>query len=415
MPIRLNKLIKQYRVGLDTLVDYLHSIGLDVQRHPNAKIDDKYRIPLQEHFGSINVSASHHNSQIDYVSQIKIIQKNHFILLEYFKNNLSLKDFNSIYEEQSSALSELTSFIRKHQDKLHDAEKDIQLLKVELSELQKEYTDSFLSRKKGWKLIGNKITSIVGLKELYENSQKSLEADKILLRTTVPWDCVIFKDGEILINVDDGRKMSVRMPESKSIFNIFIQTISKKLSPIEIVIHSKISPEIVKTPDFNEVFCFLSLKEKYELERFAISHEVIQFIKTAHQNFQEAFLPKDKSKYLYYLVEKQADDYRYVPFYEKSIDSQDAILFTIKGKGLFLIWENINPNTATYIFPVSENQYETVAQSIIDYAASTGTKKRLRIHYGISNHLMGVPCRIVNHIDFNTWRDGIERVITKKK
>ena len=43
--IRLNKLIKQFRIELDTLVDFLEENGVDVKRTPNAKISSDY-LPL---------------------------------------------------------------------------------------------------------------------------------------------------------------------------------------------------------------------------------------------------------------------------------------------------------------------------------------------------------------------------------
>ena len=40
--IRLNKIIKQYNIGLQNLVDFLNSIGAEVEANPNAKISDSY-------------------------------------------------------------------------------------------------------------------------------------------------------------------------------------------------------------------------------------------------------------------------------------------------------------------------------------------------------------------------------------
>ena len=41
--IRLSKLIKQFNIGLDTLVDFLNSKGAGIEdANPNMKISDEY-------------------------------------------------------------------------------------------------------------------------------------------------------------------------------------------------------------------------------------------------------------------------------------------------------------------------------------------------------------------------------------
>ena len=44
--IRLNKIIRTYNIGLQSLVDFLNSQGVEVDANPNAKISD-------EHLGAI--------------------------------------------------------------------------------------------------------------------------------------------------------------------------------------------------------------------------------------------------------------------------------------------------------------------------------------------------------------------------
>lgn len=49
--IRLNKLTKQFNIGLQTLVDFLNGKGADLGLDPNAKISDKYLPELEKAFG----------------------------------------------------------------------------------------------------------------------------------------------------------------------------------------------------------------------------------------------------------------------------------------------------------------------------------------------------------------------------
>jgi translation initiation factor IF-2 len=49
--IRLSKLTKQYSVGLARLVDFLNSIGANVEMNPNAKVSDEYIPQVDAMFG----------------------------------------------------------------------------------------------------------------------------------------------------------------------------------------------------------------------------------------------------------------------------------------------------------------------------------------------------------------------------
>ena len=49
--IRLNKLIKQYNIGLGNLVEFLQSLGAEVEENPNAKVSDVYLPEIQKKFG----------------------------------------------------------------------------------------------------------------------------------------------------------------------------------------------------------------------------------------------------------------------------------------------------------------------------------------------------------------------------
>ena len=49
--IRLNKLTRQFNVGLQTLVDFLNGKGANVEMNPNAKVSDEYIPDLEKTFG----------------------------------------------------------------------------------------------------------------------------------------------------------------------------------------------------------------------------------------------------------------------------------------------------------------------------------------------------------------------------
>ena len=49
--IRLNKIIRQYNIGLDDLVGFLRKIGVEVEANPNGKISDEYLPAISRQFG----------------------------------------------------------------------------------------------------------------------------------------------------------------------------------------------------------------------------------------------------------------------------------------------------------------------------------------------------------------------------
>ena len=49
--IRLNKIIRQFNVGLDDLVGFLRKIGVEVEANPNGKISDEYMPAIRRQFG----------------------------------------------------------------------------------------------------------------------------------------------------------------------------------------------------------------------------------------------------------------------------------------------------------------------------------------------------------------------------
>ena len=49
--IRLSKIIRQYNIGLDILVDFLRRQGVEVEVNPNAKVSDELLPAIDKQFG----------------------------------------------------------------------------------------------------------------------------------------------------------------------------------------------------------------------------------------------------------------------------------------------------------------------------------------------------------------------------
>ena len=62
--IRINKLIKQFNIGLSDLVDFLRKQGADVDENPNAKVSDEYLPAIKKQFGK-DLEAKEAAEQVD--------------------------------------------------------------------------------------------------------------------------------------------------------------------------------------------------------------------------------------------------------------------------------------------------------------------------------------------------------------
>ena len=49
--IRISKLLRQFNIGLDDLVDFLQKQGVEVDANPNAKVSDEHLPALNKQFG----------------------------------------------------------------------------------------------------------------------------------------------------------------------------------------------------------------------------------------------------------------------------------------------------------------------------------------------------------------------------
>ena len=71
--IRLNKLIKQYNIGLQNLVDFLNSLGAGIEANPNAKVSDSFLPDIQKKFGK-DLAMKEESEKVD-IKLTEILEK----------------------------------------------------------------------------------------------------------------------------------------------------------------------------------------------------------------------------------------------------------------------------------------------------------------------------------------------------
>lgn len=405
--IRLSKLIKQYRVGLDALADYLQTLGIDVPRNPNAKISSDVLPELDKHYGFVREEYEKSIISDELYNQVKTAKKE---LRQSLNQVLKLASEGRVgqysvpyVEENTRLLKNLTSLAIKEPPVHDDIQEFVNQLVKELLGVISGYRDRS-KHKKGYMM---KSDFIVKIRNRYLMALDEMDIDKVLMIVEVSWDRVHFGNGRITLNIENERPINCICPQSRESYNLFRPAFEERVKPLRVILHSKKRPEIEESPEFKEVFQYLEIRDDIRLGRFIRRVDLAKFIQSSHINFQDTFLPKDRSPYIQYLIEKQASDYRFIPVFEKSLIEEDAFLFTIKRSQLYIVWENLNENTATYVFPVGSRSYDDVLQSIFDYASSDTDYKRMRMHYGQSKDIIGANCRILYHNDLQQWKREI--------
>lgn len=405
--IRLNKLIKQYRVGLDALVDYLLSLGIEVPRSPNAKVPIDVLPALDEHYGYERQEIEKYVISDELYNQVKTTKKE---LRQSLNQILKLASEGRIgqysvpyIEHNTQLLNSLTKIAKDEPAVREDIQRFIDSLIKELLGVITGYRERS-KHKKGYAM---KSDFIVNIRNRYLKALDEMDVDTILMTVEVGWDKVRFGNGRIILNLENERPLNCNCPQSRETYNLFRAAFEARVKPLRVIFHSKLPPEIEESPEFKEVFQYLEIRDDIRLGKFSRRIDLARFIQTSRINFQDTFLPKDRSPYIQYLIDKQDSNYRFIPVFEKSLIEEDAFLFTIKRSQLYIIWENLNENTATYVFPVGSRKYEEVLQSIYDYASSDTDYKRMRMHYGQAKDIMGSNCRILYHNDLNQWKREI--------
>ncbi len=431
--IRLGKLMRQYQIGVDDLVGYLEEVGVEVKKSPNSKVPADLLPLLNERFGHKREQNNPEDNPVNKAEEkpaIPVQKKRHTYIIdpslpdeikkqaeEMGKNQielLKLVDEMRIGEmsapflnKNKRILSGMVSAAQEHPECNESIRAFIESLSQELYDLIVTYRSG--NGKERARMM--KTDYIISIRNRYLTALDEIVPDRIMDTFEVGWDKVVFQDGRLLLDIGQDRKMACPLYQSRQTYNLFREAFIQRVPPLQVRIHSKLAPEIIKTPEFQEVFVYLQIRDDIRLGVFSRRLDLAKFLVKSKVNFQDTFITKDRGPYIQFLVEKQAPDYRFIPVFEKALDREDAYLFTLKGTRTYIVWENINENTATYVFPISKGSYESLLQAIYDYASSETDYKRMRMHYGQSVEIMGVSCRILYHNDLNQWKREIASLL----
>lgn len=404
--MRIGQIVNKYDVSINTLVSYLSESGVELPDPVGLKTKlSPHALTLIERKFGINYHSS--NPESKYMTWRNELPLIHRETLESIETRPTGNRIVQLHELLISVVRKIREYAHKHPDIKPDAQTVVTTLLNGVNERIAQVHNQSQDKKKKTKLL-----YLNNIKSQYNILLTSMEEDRIVLQQEVPWDLIEFNDGGLWIDANSNKRLYIPYSEAKKVYNIFKFAFNDRVPPLKICFHSKKPIEIVKTTDLDEVFKYLTIQEEIKLGKFFNHKELFDFLIHSKTEFNQSFLPKDKTQYLQFLIKKQSADYRYVPMFEKGGKEEDSFLFTIQGNNeLYIVWESIRPDTATYIFPVGSHNYEQFLQALYDYVCSDIDYKRRRVHHGVIDGLFGVKGKIINHICFQQWSDELSTII----
>jgi hypothetical protein len=238
------------------------------------------------------------------------------------------------------------------------------------------------------------------------------------------WDDIQFKNKEVQIYIKrlDKRFLPIEAPKSTELLNkikeeFFTRHHGNKLYKLS-ALNSKVI--LNASPDVNEILHLIDdAIELYNFrhERKSKSRFLPEKMLSSLSNDQILNIFKknaDKGPYIKFLYNLHHQGYKLIPILESIGSSlEESFLFRIKGRSqTFIVWENINPARATYIFRTKDN--DGLLQNILTYISEHEKAKRLYLkdrtnfHWAFNN-LGYVGC--VEHEGIESYKVNLHNYI----
>lgn len=322
-------------------------------------------------------------------------------MLHKFDGNLS--DFVKFKNSHSEASGKFETFVLKL---ISDAERKWEKYK-------RTKTITRIRGKKN-KLIAEsdpilRIDSEYKLLNLLRTHYEDLVPDQVIDTLIVRWDTIEFFNNSVKIT---GKNQALRcsLKGARSFYNHFQSIFSSLIPEIHIELHSRSSHIVLNMSEFHEIFTYLDIKEQIASGNIEVYRKMFEHVRSSGLILNKILLPQDKTIYINYLSQIHDNNFKYIPVYEKSLNDCDAFLFTVTRSNLcYIIWENVSPNTATYIFRCAYNDYDTVVQKIYDYVSSDIEYKRMMLYR--KDLKIDIEYNMILHSSFTQWKADLKSYI----
>lgn len=229
-----------------------------------------------------------------------------------------------------------------------------------------------------------------------------LVPDQVIDRLIVQWDTIEFHNNSVKVT-GNNQTLHCSLKGAKSFYNHFVSIFSSLIPEIHIELHSRRAPQVLNMSEFHEVFTYLDIKEQISSGNIEVYRKMFEHVRSSGLSLNKILLPQDKTIYINYLSQIHDNSFKYIPVYEKSLNDCDAFLFTVTRSGIcYIIWENVSPNTATYIFRCANENYDITVQKIYDYVSSDIAYKRMMLYR--KDLKIDIEYNMVLHSSFAQWK-----------
>ena len=256
-----------------------------------------------------------------------------------------------------------------------------------------------------------RIDSLIKLKEILNTCENIADPDQVVDTITIEWTTIVFNTNSIKVTGKTANDvLHCSLNGAKPFYNHFSPIFSNLIPELRLELHSKRPPQVLNSEEFNEIFLYLDIQEQIANGNIEAYKNMFEHIRRAKLPIHQAILPKDKSIYMNYLAQRHNNAYRYIPVYENDHHRCDAFLYTITRKNeCYIVWENISPNTATYIFRCKTDNYDTTLQKVYDYVSSDIAYKRMMLYR--KDLKIDIEYHMILHSSFTQWKSDIENHI----
>lgn len=261
---------------------------------------------------------------------------------------------------------------------------------------------------------------ITTVKKRFYNNEESLRKHNIELSLEkvtikVDWTYVCFADGYLVLLASENKSFKVLYGRSRKSFNSLKDRLAEKIEPIEVIINGLGKTELVNSSFIEEVFDFLEVSEIMHVNPQKIEFEKLQRISPKTSCL---FVTQDKSPYIKWLCQHHLNDRKIIPIIEikklyHRLVYEDGFLFIIEdpdfSNGLIVVWESVNEDRATYVFPVMNDRVDDLCQRIYNFAYSDVVHKRLLLSRDEEKmfELFGNQYKRIIHNGLPDWRTEI--------
>lgn len=216
---------------------------------------------------------------------------------------------------------------------------------------------------------------------------------------SIGWEDIYFEDGNIKIRLDKRKFVRYPFHQSRSSFEyVKAYLVRKEIGPLVLRMGYWKIQSIANLDLLNDAIQVLKIQTEWNKNvtqdnRVSASSIVESLGKLSKKAFDYFFRNKDLTPYLKELCEIQELNYHLIPVLEPSNSKhafsvkKESFLFTIqKTTSIYIIWESIEVNKATFVFTTNQADYFDDLQKIFDYITAHLDNKRTNLRKGVMHN-----------------------------